>query len=61
MTRRVVSADVPGEIRLTESELASDEKRLANLIEFIGEGRGSDALASALAETERRIGGRRMS
>ena len=48
-------SDVPETIRLKEAELQADERRLANFVDFIGEGRGSRALASALAETERRV------
>ncbi len=48
-------SDVPETIRLKESELQADERRLANFVDFIGEGRGSRALASALTETERRV------
>jgi len=48
-------SDVPETIRLKEAELQADERRLANFVEFIGEGRGSRALASALTETERRV------
>lgn len=35
--------------------LRREERRLANFIDFIGEGRGSQALANALGETERRV------
>ena len=48
-------SNVPESIRLKETELASEERRLANFVEFIGEGRGSQALAKALRETERRV------
>jgi len=48
-------SDVPETIRLKEAELQADERRLANFVDFIGEGRGSRALASALTETERRV------
>ena len=48
-------SDVPETIRLKEAELRADERRLANFVDFIGEGRGSRALASALTETERRV------
>ncbi len=47
---------VPETIRLKESELTAEERRLANFVDFIGEGRGSRALAQALLETERKIG-----
>lgn len=38
--RRMYS-DVPETIRLKEAELQADERRLANFVDFIGEGRGS--------------------
>ncbi len=48
-------SNVPETIRLKETELAAEERRLVNFVEFIGEGRGSLALAKALRETERRV------
>ena len=48
-------SNVPETIRLKEPELDAEERRLANFVEFIGEGRGSQALAKALRETERRV------
>ena len=48
-------ADVPETIRLRESELAAEERRLMNFVDFVGEGRGSGALGKALVETERRV------
>ena len=48
-------SDVPETIRLKEAELQADERRLANFVDFIREGRGSQALASVLTETERRV------
>ena len=36
-------------------KLSSEERRLANYIDFIGEGRGSRVLAKALTETERKV------
>lgn len=36
-------------------ELTAEQRRLANFVDFIGEGRGSQALAKALVETERRV------
>ena len=50
-----LSEHLPETIRAKESELNSEERRLANFVDFIGEGRGSQALASALVETERRV------
>jgi hypothetical protein len=37
------------------SRALSRKRRLANFVDFIGEGRGSQALAKALVETERRV------
>jgi site-specific DNA recombinase len=48
-------AHVPDAIRLKETELAAEERRLANFIDFIGEGRGSRTLAQALVATEHKI------
>jgi site-specific DNA recombinase len=48
-------SDVPEAIRLKEAELGSEERRLANFLDFMGEGRGSRALGEALVETERRV------
>ncbi len=53
---RRLYAHVPETIRLKETELGAKERRLANFLDFMGEGRGSQALAKALAETERRVG-----
>lgn len=46
---------VPESIRLKETELTAEERRLANFVDFIGEGRGSRTLAQALLETEREV------
>ena len=46
---------VPETIRLKEAELAAEERRLANFVHFIGEGRGSRTLAQALVETEQKV------
>jgi hypothetical protein len=50
-----LSEHLPETIRSKESELTVEERRLANFVDFIGEGRGSEALANALVETERRV------
>ena len=36
--------------------MSAEQRRLANFVDCIGEGRGSQALAKALVETERRVG-----
>jgi site-specific DNA recombinase len=48
-------SDLPDALKLKEAELAGEQRRLGNFIDFIGEGRGSQALAKALVETERRV------
>jgi hypothetical protein len=48
-------AHIPETLRTKEVELGAEERRLANFVDFIGEGRGSQALGKALAETERRV------
>jgi site-specific DNA recombinase len=46
---------VPESIHLKEIELTAEERRLANFVDFIGEGRGSRTLAQALFESERKV------
>lgn len=48
-------ARIPETVRTKEAELDAEERRLANFVDFIGEGRGSQALDKALAETERKV------
>ena len=48
-------SDLPDTLKLKEAELSGEQRRLANFVDFIGEGRGSQALAKALVETERRV------
>ena len=48
-------SDLPDTLKLKEAELSAEQRRLANFVDFIGEGRGSHALANALVETERRV------
>jgi site-specific DNA recombinase len=48
-------SDLPDTLKLKEAELTAEQPRLANFVDFIGEGRGSQALAKALVETERRV------
>ncbi|MBI4168655.1 MAG: recombinase family protein [Acidobacteria bacterium] len=52
---RKLYSHIPETIRVKETELAADERRLANFVDFIGEGRGSHVLAKALVETDRRV------
>jgi site-specific DNA recombinase len=48
-------SDLPDTLKLKEAELTAEQRRLTNFVDFIGEGRGSQALAKALVETERRV------
>jgi hypothetical protein len=48
-------SDLPDTLKLKEAELIAEQRRVANFVDFIGEGRGSQALAKALVETERRV------
>jgi len=48
-------SDLPDTLKLKEAELSAEQRRLTNFVDFIGEGRGSQALAKALVETERRV------
>ena len=48
-------AHIPETTRTKEAELDAEERRLANFVDFIGEGRGSQAFGKALVETERRV------
>jgi site-specific DNA recombinase len=48
-------AHIPESIRLKETELTAEERRLSNFVDFIGEGRGSRTLAHALLETEHKV------
>lgn len=61
MLQRVVEeiaklrSDLPDTLKLKEAELTAEQRRLANFVDCIGEGRGSQALVKALVETERRV------
>jgi DNA invertase Pin-like site-specific DNA recombinase len=44
----------PENIRLKRAELQAEERRIANFIEFVADGRGSRALAEALQASERK-------
>jgi hypothetical protein len=48
-------SNLPQTMKLKEADLASEQRKLENFIEAIGEGRGSKALAKALTDTERRV------
>ena len=55
MEVRKLYSHIPETIRVKEKELGASKCRLANFVEFIGEGRGSQALSKALVETEHRV------
>ena len=48
-------SDVPETIRTKEKEMIAEERKLANFVDFIGEGRGTRELGKALEETEGRV------
>jgi site-specific DNA recombinase len=48
-------SDLPEALKLKEAELTAEQRRMANFVDFIGEGRGSQALAKALVDSERRV------
>ena len=49
------SSGTPETIRLREAEFEAEQRRVTNLVEFVAEGRGSRALADALAVSEKRV------
>ena len=49
------STATPETIRLAEAESDAEQRRVANFIEFVAEGRGSRALADALTTSEKRV------
>jgi hypothetical protein len=48
-------SDLPDTLKLKDAGLTAEQRRLANFVDFIGEGGGSQAVAKALVETERRV------
>jgi len=52
---RQACSDIPETIKLQQSELQAEEARVANFVQFIGEGRGSKALADALLASEKQV------
>ena len=50
-------SDVPETIKLKEAELQAEERRVANFIEFVADGRGSKAVAGALTISEQKVQG----
>ena len=51
---RRLGADLPENLKLKRTSLASEERRIANFIEFIGNGKGTPALGQALDLAEQR-------
>ena len=49
------STATPETIRLKEAEFDAEQRRVANFVEFVAEGRGSRALADALTASEKRL------
>ena len=47
----------PETIRLKEAEFDAEQRRVANFVEFVAEGRGSRALAEALTASDKEAGG----
>ena len=48
-------AHVPQQIKEKRLALATEERRVANFVEFIGDGKGTRALSTALGEAERHV------
>ncbi len=48
-------SNVPEALKAKQGEFEQEERRLANFIEFVAEGRGSRTLADALVATERKV------
>jgi hypothetical protein len=51
----VASTVSPETIRLQEAEFDAEQRRVADFVEFVAEGRGSRALADALTASEKRL------
>jgi hypothetical protein len=49
------STVTPETIRLKEAEFDAEQRRVANFVEFVADGRGSRALADALTASEKRL------
>ena len=49
------STATPEAIRLTKAEFDAEQRRVANFVEFVAEGRGSRALVEALTASEKRL------
>jgi hypothetical protein len=46
---------LPDILRMKTTELEAEKRRIGNFVEFIAEGRGSQALAEALSVSEQRV------
>ena len=51
---RRLNATLPEELRLKKAALAAEQRRIANFVDFVADGKGTRALAEALREAERR-------
>jgi site-specific DNA recombinase len=51
---RRLCADLPDNLKLKRAALAAEERKIANFVEFIGDGKGTGALAQALTGAEQR-------
>jgi len=52
---RQLLGDLPEEIKLRRAALAEEERRVANFIEFIGDGKATQALFQALQAAEEKV------
>jgi len=52
---RRLHADLPDEIRLKRAALTEEERRIVNYVAFVGEGKGTQALAEALKAAEQKV------
>ena len=52
---QILSQEMPDKIHRKESEFNTEERRLANFIDFVGEDRGSRTLTKALIDAERKV------
>ncbi len=49
------TSQTPETVKLKQGELEQEERRLANFIDFVADGRGSKALGAALVATEKKV------
>jgi|SRR5712692_9488747 hypothetical protein len=51
---RILHAHLPEEIQIKRAALVAEERRIANYIEFIGQGKGTRTLGEALSAVEQK-------